>query len=308
MTERRSHEPGIEALIEEIDPLAKPLEETWSDETRARHPLPWGWFVLVGLLCAGAVGWSIYNTKSNEEKATLVRDESLAILEKDQEENAAAEVRVNRIISAVKAYLAADNVDKLVPLIRQPERVRPLMESWYSRHPLVPGRFVQLETFQPLTLAARASFWRIACKVDTGTTRQFLVEEMPDGKVAIDWETDVAYQPMDWDTYAKERPQGSFEFRARVEPGFLYSHEFSDSNHWLSFRLTTVRAEETLYGYVDRQSETAREIQLLIEKNANAPVALVLKLSTPPDLKSPRGVVIEKVLSPHWLYLEPPGT
>ncbi|MGC4015256.1 MAG: hypothetical protein QM755_12180 [Luteolibacter sp.] len=305
--ERRTHDPTIEVLIEDTSTTVKPIEETWNNEERARTPVPWGWFALFGLLCGGAVVWSLVNVSTSDEKTAVYRDESVAHLEQDAQENAAAEERVDRITHAAQAFVAAGSLDAMQPLVRQPARVCPLMEDWYSRHPFQPGRYRSLETFRPITLADKASFWQVGCLLADGTKREMIIEEMPDGKMAVDWETSVVYQPMEWNDYTTKRPAGSFEFRVILQPDVFYSHEFSDSIRWSNYRLTAPGGEEALFGYVLRNSDTSRYIQTLLSRNKGQPVALTIRLSIPPDLKSPRGVVIEKVLSEHWVYLTAPG-
>ncbi|MFD0894451.1 hypothetical protein KBB96_06475 [Luteolibacter ambystomatis] len=305
-SERRTHDPGIDSLIEDTTVVAKPLEETWNDRERARRPTPWGWFALFGLICGGAVVWSLVHLSSNSTKPETARDESVARLEQDARENAAAEVRVDRITDTARSFVAAASIDQMLPLVRQPERVRPLMEGWYARHPLTRGRFKSLSTFRPITLGDRASFWQVGCLLADETTRELIIEELPDGKMAVDWETSVIYQPMDWNDYTRDRPTGSFDFRVILQSDVFFSHEFSDSTRWSNFRLSTLGGEDPLYGYCQRDSETERYLQNLISRNRGRPVALVIRISTPPDLKSPRGVVIEKVMSEHWVYLTPP--
>lgn len=304
--ERRTHDPNIDSLIDDATVAAKPLEETWNDQERARRPMPWGWFVLIGLICGGAVIWSLVNLSSNSTKPEAARDESVARLEQDARENAAAESRVDRITGAVRAFVAAGSIDQILPLVRQPERVGPLMKDWYARHPLTHGRFASLNTFRPLTLGDRASFWQVGCLLADDSKRELIVEELPDGRMAVDWETSVVYQPREWNDYTRDRPAGSFEFRVMLQPDVYYSHEFSDSTRWSCFRLATVGGENPLYGYCQKNSETERDLQTLISRNRGKPVALILRISTPVDLKSPRGVVIEKVMSEHWVYLAPP--
>ena len=38
-------------------------------------------------------------------------------------------------MGAVRSYCEAGSVGKLVAVTRQPDRVKPLMEDWYARHP-----------------------------------------------------------------------------------------------------------------------------------------------------------------------------
>ncbi|OYU99291.1 MAG: hypothetical protein CFE26_25925, partial [Verrucomicrobiales bacterium VVV1] len=121
-----------------------------------------------------------------------------------------------------------------------------------------------------------------------------------------DWEAEVCYQPMDWDLYCQEKPTGSFDFRVRILEDNYFSHEFSDSNKWACYQLSTLQGNEVLYGYVNRQSPVGHQIMELQQANKGKQVSVILRISRPTDLKSPRGVVLERLMSPRWSYVTPP--
>ena len=50
------------------------------------------------------------------------------------------------------------------------------------------------------------------------------------------------------------------DFRVYVEADNFYSHEFADSDQWMSFRLTALDSEETLFGYARPDSAEARRL------------------------------------------------
>jgi hypothetical protein len=88
----------------------------------------------------------------------------------------------------------------------------------------------------------------------------------------------------------------------------FFSHEFKNSDHWLCFRLTALDSEETLFGYMSVDNEDARKLLNLVEANAGGRTSLILRLGIPEGLQSRRGVVIEKVISPRWIHLDPPDS
>ncbi len=55
----RSFEPDIDVLIEALTEPSPELEQAWGANSTVAHPIPWGWFVLLGLLLAGAILWSV---------------------------------------------------------------------------------------------------------------------------------------------------------------------------------------------------------------------------------------------------------
>lgn len=305
--EKRTHEPDYEALADS-EVSQRVLEETWDEEERESRPTPWGWFVLLGAIIAGGAIWSLANLQTNKATPEAARSEDLKALEQEVREREEAEATVNRITESVRIYCEADSIEKLERVVRHPERVRPFMEQWYQQHSLKATRLVSLDVLQPVTLDNRGSFWMISCSVEGDQKRSLLVEVGDEGVARVDWETEVCYQPMDWDDYAKTRPQGSMDFRVRVEPDHYFSHEFSDSRRWACFRLRTLSGDQVLFGYIERATVEGQKLIGLLAQGGNKESALLLRISVPTDLKSPKGVVIEKVMSPRWTYVEPPDT
>lgn len=305
--EKRTHEPDYEALAE-TEVAAVALEETWEDGHRESKPLPWGWFALFGLLIAGGAVWSVVHLESNKSTPEAARSQNLQALDLEVRERAEAEATVEKIMKTVRAYCEADSIESLCKVVRHPARVRPLMEDWYRTHPLVASRFATLDLFQPVTLESKGSFWMVSCTMQDDQKRHLLLEAEEGGVARVDWETEVCYQPMDWDEYARTRPPGSMDFRVRVEPDHLFSHEFSDSRRWACFRLKTLKGDRVLFGYIELASEEGRRLVRFMEQNEKREAALLLRISTPTGLKSPNGVVIEKLMSPRWTYVEAPDT
>jgi hypothetical protein len=166
-----------------------------------------------------------------------------------------------------------------------------------------------VRVLQPLTLDNRTNFWIASVVLANGQMHNLVIEIDGDGKPLIDWETLVCDQPRPWDEFALERPAGtSLDFRVYVERDMFFSHEFADSDRWLCFRLTALESEETLFGYVAVDSVEAQTLVGLLEANAGRKTSMILRLGIPEGLQSRRGVMIEKVISPRWLYLDPPDS
>jgi hypothetical protein len=302
--DRRSVEPDIDTILGVDDNLE---EADWMDRKEAKS-VPYGWFALIILIIGGLVGTSavmlMTSSGGDGEVAKIVAVEHLA---DDQEDDAEATALVESIESNLSRYVAAKSVDELLPLVRDPERVKPLMEAWHSRHPIEPSKFDGLGVFQPLDLEGRL-FWLITCLVEGDRPQTILMEQTEDGRVFVDWETQVCYQPMEWDEYADERPSGvSLDFRVYAEPdrnGF-YSHEFSDEDRWNVYRLTAKDSQEPLFGYAERGSELDEKLMELCRANRGYRTALFLRLKIPEGTQSPRGVLIEELLSERWAVVEP---
>jgi len=307
--ELRTHQPGIEVLVDVDQPNADLMEESWGEDAARGHSIPWGWFVLIGLAIAGAVVWSLGHVREADEQALQIREKTESVLEKEEREENEARELVNRIEESLRYFFNATKVDSLASRVRHPERVLPLMRKYHMRHPVFRSPMRTVRILQPLTLDNRTNFWIASVVLANGQMHNLVIEIDGDDKPLIDWETLVCDQPLPWDEFALERPAGaSHDFRVYVERDLFFSHEFADSDRWLCFRLTALESEETLFGYVAVDSVEAQTLVDLLEANAGRRTSMILRLGIPEGLQSRRGVMIEKVISPRWIYLDPPDS
>jgi hypothetical protein len=304
---RRSHEPGVEVLIGAEDSPLLAAEEEWSKAADERYPLPWGWFALVGLLLASAVTWSLSHVQQAEPLVAAEHKQAEAVAK----ETAASDRALEHVIAAmeqqVRRFCEAASIEAMLPLVRHPDQVLPLMERFYAQHPLRPLGFQQVKDFQGAMMGGTSDFWVFSVLLGNGQACNILLEQKPSGSIAVDWETVVTYQPMNWDDYARQRPADTpMEFRVAAEEDHFFSHEFADASRWASFRLTAPDAEETLFGYAARGGEVETELLALIGKSERKSAQVILRLRLAAGTQSRRGVLIEQVMSNRWIYVDPP--
>lgn len=303
----RTHQPGIEALIETEAANPDFLEQDWGKHSTHQRAIPWGWFALIGLILAGGVIWSLSGVKDAEIKADQIRIATETVLGDEAKEELEASKLVDGIETTIRSFFQATSVESLARLVRDPERVRPLMDHHYQGKLVPTTRVVRIKPLQPLTLDNRANFWMTTVELADLPNRNLVIEILDTGEPRIDWETLVCYQPMKWDSFAADRPAGSsLDFRVHLEQDSFFSHEFADSTRWHCFRLTAPDSEETLFGYAKANGETARALLNLLNQNQGRKTSAILRVSIPEGIQSRRGVVIEKLLSPRWLYINPP--
>ena len=306
--ELRTHQPGLEAIIESNFPNPDPLEQNWGTSSSRCHPIPWGWFALIGLAITGALVWSLTCVQKADVQADELRATTTTTLLDSEKADAQAGLVIDRIDSSIRNFFNATTVDALAPLVRHRERVTPLMRRYYANQPVFTSRLKTIQLFRPLTLNHSANFWMISVTLTNGQAHDLIVEVMDSGETRIDWETLVCFQPMPWDDFATQRPTGtSLDFRVYVERDNFYSHEFANSDRWTCFRLTVPNSSETLFGYAPADSELALNLNRQIDANDKHKTILILRLTIPELLRSHRGVIIEKLLSNHWIYLTSPA-
>lgn len=307
--EIRSHQPGIEQLIEAEKTNPDYLEQAWGQEAAEQRSIPWGWFVLIGLVLAGGVAWSLVGVKEAEVKVKETKLEAQAAIGNEEQQDREAAQLIARIEAVTRKFFNESDIEGLVALCRQPERVLPLMKSYYADKPLSANPYEETTLLQSLTLDNRGNFWMQSVKLADGAKRTLVIEILENGEPKVDWETFVCFQPIPWDKFALERPAGtSYDFRVYIEGDTFFSHEFADSSQWDCYRLTSRDSDEPLYGYAKKDSELAKQLTGLIIANQGRRTSLILRLNIPTGIQSRRGVMIEKLLAPRWLYVTSPDS
>ncbi|MEO6473598.1 hypothetical protein [Luteolibacter sp.] len=305
--EMRTHQPGIEALIETDAGNPDLLEANWGAQSSHHRSIPWGWFVLIGLLLAGGVVWSLSRVNESDDKAHEIRIAAENVLIDDEKEDREAAKLIDTIHDTTRKFFDATTIDSLLKFVRQPDRVRPLMERYFADKPVASHHLREFRMLQPLTLENHGNYWMATVELDNRDRSNLLLEIMPSGEALVDWETLVCYQPMKWDDFATKKPRGaSMNFRVYVEQDNFFSHEFADSDRWNCFRLTALDSDETLFGYVHSDSPLSQELIEQLQRNNGHKASMILRLVIPEGIQSHSGVIIEKLMSPRWLYMNPP--
>ena len=306
--ESRTHQPGIEALIETEPANPDFMEHEWGRNSTYRKAIPWGWFVLIGLILGGGIIWSLSGVKEADIQAHKIRVETQSLVGNDAKEELEAAQLIDGMDAITRRFFETTRIEDLTKLVRHPQRVRPLMDRYYGGKPIPLNRVVRTNLFQPVTLDNRSNFWMATVELADHSSRNLVLEILDSGEPRIDWETLVCYQPMEWDSFATSRPAGvSLDFRVYLEPDNFFSHEFADSTRWNCYRLTALNSDETLFGYAKADEDIAKSIDALLSQNHGRKTSVILRVSIPQGIQSRRGVVIEKLLNPRWLYVNPPG-
>ena len=130
--EIRTHQPGIDSLIEPLVANPDEMEQDWgSDPTRHRN-IPWGWFALMGILLAGSAIWSLKQVKEADAIADEIVFSTESVLKTDAEEDIEAGQLIDRIEAVTRKFFKATSTGELARHVRHPERVKPLMDRYYA--------------------------------------------------------------------------------------------------------------------------------------------------------------------------------
>ncbi|MBB5352183.1 hypothetical protein HNR46_002426 [Haloferula luteola] len=308
---RREKEPDVSVLLEdgrvEMDPEAE-----WKEAEGRKSAVPHGWFVAIFILLATAIGVSVFFLRrpAGEQETEIARHAAMEKIAEDKEADKEAAAFVAKIRQLVTDFVAADSADDWLPLIREPERVAPLVHDWVSRYPIQTPPMSFFGGVSPVMQRGKHVFWRVEYIDQQEVTRTLLVDADPDGQVKVDWETFVCYQPMEWEDFIEKRPENDgMDFRIYLEPdlGNLYAFEFQNEEEWSGYLLTTRDSSDYLIGYVKRGEPLDQFFRQMIVANQGMKVALVLRLRVPENAGSIRGVYIDRLVSDNWVISTDPS-
>ncbi|MFK7850903.1 MAG: hypothetical protein AB8D78_07985 [Akkermansiaceae bacterium] len=300
----RSSDPNVGTLIEQVDgELDGSLEARWEREETIDRKIPKGWLWLLIVIFLIAVTWSLVQVASSEKEPEVSIAQPELIVEDDQD---AIEI-VDNIELTVRKFYDSRSVDEMVRYVRHPERVRVLMEDHYSRFPMKADRVEAISSIRPITVGKTADFFVMRTRLASSESDQLLIELGSGNEAKIDWETYVCYQPIDWDEFASERPNGfTGNFRVYAKRDHFFVHEFADSEKYACYQLTALGSDSFLFGYVERSSDSFEKIEAALGTSSSKSEPMLLRLHLPENLVSKRGLLIEKMLEPQWIYVEPP--
>lgn len=300
--------------IPDTENLFDPEREWLEFEKEADADLvPMGWFVLlvVGLFCV--LGWVIFQTKIGDSGDDLIdvklanqlvgRDlERSKGADTDKNERLAAEIHFNKMEKVLTEFLSAESLEEMVKWVRHPERVTPLMESYYARNLIEPLAFKSTKKYHSISLENKPF---IALEVRVKEQEEgvpILIEDRPDG-ILVDWESYVCYLPMSVEDLAKSRPTDLMELRVYLQRDNFYTHEFSDESEYDCFRLNFRGSEIILYGFVKKETTLEREfLKEFPPVTDEYRSAAIIKARFLEGSQATRSMLIEGLESTKWAF------
>lgn len=208
----------------------------------------------------------------------------------------------NPVWQVVSQFCSAQTAADLLPVIRDPERVGPLLRNWYSTDerkwvpipvPAVPDP-VQFET--------DGNWTAFKLPMPDFGSRSMAVEKTDRG-FKVDWESFVAYSEMSWQDLQQIRPKTPTLMRVICRITGYYNLDFPSEETWQCFELTDDNSRNnTVYGYVKRGSPTAVEMQKLMLNASN--VNAVLRVAYPARSTTLTQVDIVEVVAKGWVIRE----
>ena len=208
---------------------------------------------------------------------------------------------VATIKPAIEAFLGAPNWQERAKHVRDPERVRPLMEEHYRANPDGPISFLRVGD-EDQNVDYRGNLLVVRVLMRDYSTKQVAIE-YTGADFLVDWESFVGHGEMSMEHFRGERPTRPVLMRVSFMPAVppYFNYAFTDEEN-LECHLLTFPDESYIFGYTMKISSVSNRLR---ELRGEAPSAMaVLKLRYPEDAQVGDQVWIDEVVAEGWILHE----
>lgn len=190
--------------------------------------------------------------------------------------------------------------DKLV-VCRDPDRVRPLMEDFYRRHPPgTPPEWDKLGWIVPVKEPGHRFVFAQAFLRHSDPV-SLIAEETADGSFVVDWESTVRYSDIDWQDFLSQRPPQPTLFRVIAsKPASAVPASAGDE----VLELKHPEAPGRVYAYFNRGDPRFKPLLEQLKLRDWQEVPLTLKLCYPGPTSDAKSVRIAGIEGQGWLILQ----
>jgi len=205
----------------------------------------------------------------------------------------------DKLEEAVKNFVNAESPAELKKYIREAERVGPLIDRYYEQ---VAYEAAGFESLNRLELSYLGEILTTSVTTADFLSSPIAVERVVDGdkeSYQVDWESWVGYCDYPPEEMREKKPDQPFLMRVIMEPANYYNYGFSDDRKWRSLGLELKDPVYSFLGYVARDSEQDKKLQMMM-KNANA-VPCLIKVAYPAGARAKDQVEILEIVAKGWV-------
>lgn len=208
-----------------------------------------------------------------------------------------------QIESTLRGFFEAPSVEAKLSYVRDPARVRPLMEQYSQAHPLVRRYWKGLGWVLPVEEPGFRLGYAQAMFIDAEPV-SLIIEEMQDGTFRVDWESSVRYGELDWSEFIQTQPTAPKLFRVIASrPRHAPSTEAPQGSEVLEIKHPD--NDNVVYAYFDRQDPKFQSLLQQLQTGNWKDVPLTLRLCyTGPSKSSSNSVRIADIEGKGWLILQ----
>lgn len=228
--------------------------------------------------------------------------------------------QVEEATSVLSKYWKARTWQEKLPLVFQPEQVKPHMEAYYGAQSSRDPQFGSFVSAAEIRVSARKVV--SLCYRSTGRMGGVLHADFhraPGGVLLLDWESLVGFSDRSMRDFRTARDKTETPFRVQAVRDDYYNFEFADEKKFLSLRLYTPDGDDFVHAFCERDSPIARKLQQVLgEVHLNARSVLssdvggpavnsfpiTVAIAFPTHAQSDRCVRLDRFVSAWWLTSE----
>lgn len=206
-----------------------------------------------------------------------------------------------QIEQTLRRFFAASTPDQQLAFVRDPQRVRPLMEHYYSSHPHTPHEWKALGW----ALTVEEAGYRLGYAQAVFANAEpvsLIIEEMADGTFRVDWESSVRYGEIDWEEFIKTQPSAPTLFRVIASKPQNIPPEAAPMGSEL-LEIKHPDDNDVVYAYFDRKDPKFTPLLQQLQTGNWKDVPLTLRLCFPGPVGSGKNARIADVEGKGWLIL-----
>ncbi len=195
-------------------------------------------------------------------------------------------------------FLQAPDWKQRVLLARNKLRVAPLMSVYYAKNADGPMTFDSI--VEATELSPQFSEHVV---VFEGGGRRLATVEHTAGGAFVDWESFVGAGEMAWSDFLESKTVSPTLFRVLVSPAGHFENQFGDPGTLKCYSLRNISepGAKVVYGYADKASSLAKELDYWLQQSSDATVPMILRLKFPPDAPVDFQVWIHQFVQAGWV-------
>lgn len=206
-----------------------------------------------------------------------------------------------KIEHSLRGYFEAASLDQRLAFVRDSQRVRPLMENYYRRHPYTPVEWKNLGWILPVEEEGYRFGYAQAVFANAEPV-SLIIEELVDGTFRVDWESSVRYGEIDWLEFLKTQPSAPTLFRVIASKPQNIPPEAAPMGSEL-LEIKHPDDNDVVYAYFDRKDPKFQPLLQQLQTGNWKEVPLTIRLCFPGPPGSGKNARIADVEGKGWLIL-----
>ena len=195
---------------------------------------------------------------------------------------------------AARVFLNSKTIEEFAPLIRDPERVMPLVREYHQRNPYQASGVRHVDGEGTAEVAKRFVSFNVVLR---DYSSRPIALQLTRTKALVDWESWVGLCEMPWETFIEKQITDPTEVRVQIKSANYYNFSFRDDSKWACFRLATSIDGSVIYGYAPRSEAFFSKLPGPFDPEVTG----ILKIRYPDNAVSSNQVIITDFVQTGWV-------